>query len=36
MHSPSARALRHLDRYRVIFVHALKHLVVAKGAITIT
>ena len=30
MHSPSARALRALDRYCIILVHTLKHLLPAK------
>ena len=36
MHSPSARALRHLDRYYIILVRTLKHLIPAKCAINIT
>ena len=36
MHSPSARALRHLDCYYIILVRTLKHLIPAKCAINIT
>ena len=36
MHSPSARALLHLDRYYIILVRTLKHLIPAKCAINIT
>ena len=36
MHSPSARALRHLDRYCIVLVRTLKHVSPAKCVITIT
>ena len=36
MHSPSARALRHLDRYCIVLVCTLKHVSPAKCVITIT
>ena len=36
MHSPSARALCHLDRYCIVLVHTLKHVSPAKCVITIT
>ena len=36
MHSPLARALRHLDRYCIILVRTLKHVSPAKCVITIT
>ena len=36
MHSPSARALHHLERYCIILVHTLKHLIPVKFVINIT
>ena len=36
MHSPSAHALRHLDRYCIVLVRTLKHVSPAKCVITIT
>ena len=36
MHLPSAGALRALDRYCIILVHTLKHLLPAKCVINIT
>ena len=36
MHSPSDRALRHLDRYCIIQVRTLKHVSPAKCVTTIT
>ena len=36
MHSPSARALHHLERYCIILVHTLNHLMPGKCVINIT
>ena len=36
MHSHSARALHHLDRYCIVLVCTLKHVSPAKHVITIT
>ena len=36
MHSPSARALHHLERYCIILVHTLNHLMPGKCVINTT
>ena len=36
MHSPSARALHHHERYCIILVHTLNHLMPGKCVINIT
>ena len=36
MHSPLARALRHLDHYCIVLVRTLKHVSPAKCVIAIT